>query len=270
MGRTKKNPETGTELENGAEQTAVEEKSVDVPKGQQGAEPPQAPPSAPQDEVPIFAGEKEGKPAAGAPLFTKEEVEQMVAEASAKAVEEALARVQSNAPQIVQVSPNEEMVQFLFMAEVANENVFEVGPDGMYSKIVGKTGTFYVPKRDLSRVMDAKFRLLMEKRWIIVVDGLSEQEREALGVNYREGELLDNAAFLRMVNLGKDVLKIYPRLCKGHREMVAKRYHEAYVAKNQNVTRDIVTELNNLSKKLGSERGDFVDIIEAMNEADKG
>lgn len=263
MGRPKKDPETGTELENGTVQNG-ENGLEDVPQGtQNAADTAQETQGTPQEQQGAAQNTSE-------PLFTQEEVQAMIDEASAKAVEDALARVQSSAPQVVQVSPNEETVQFLFMAEVANENVFEVGPDGMYSKIVGKTGTFYVPKRDLSRVMDAKFRLLMEKRWIIVVDGLSEQERDALGVNYREGELLDNAAFLRMVDLGKDVLKIYPKLCKGHREMVAKRYHEAYLAKNRNVTRAIVTELNNLSKKLGSERGDFVDIIEAMNEADKG
>lgn len=257
MGRPKKNPETGTELANETVQNGtVEEMEND---GQNTAPETAATPQETQEDQ-----------TAPEAMFTREEVEQMIAEASAKAVADALAQAQPSAPQIVQVSPNEETVQFLFMAEVANENVFEVGPDGMYSKIVGKSGTFYVPKRDLSRVMDAKFRLLMEKRWIIVVDGLSEQEREALGVNYREGELLDNAAFLRMVNLGRDMLAIYPKLCKGHREMVAKRYHEAYVAKNQHVTRAIVTELNNLSKQLGSERGDFVDIIEAMNEADKG
>lgn len=257
MGRQKKNPDTGTEIKSEASQSAaVTELEND---GQNGE--PQA--------AETMHDTKETEQSSPAPTFTLEEVQQMIAEASAKAVAEALAQAQPSTPQIVQVSPNEETVQFLFMAEVANENVFEVGPDGMYSKIVGKSGAFYVPKRDLSRVMDAKFRLLLEKRWIIVVDGLSDQERDALGVNYREGEILDNAAFRRMVDLGKDVLKIYPKLCKGHREMVAKRYHEAYVAKNQNVTRAIVTELNNLSKQLGSERGDFVDIIESMNEADK-
>lgn len=195
-------------------------------------------------------------------LFTEAEMKAMVDQAVAAALKQ-------NAPQVVQVSPNEEMVQFLFQAEVSPENVYEVGPNAMYGRIVGRTGTFYVPKRDLSRVMDAMFRLLLEKRWIIVVDGLTEQERDAFGVNYKEGELLDREAFRRMVDLGKDMLEIYPKLCKGHREMVAQRYHEAYLNKNWNVTREIVTELNRMSRELGSANGDFTDIIEAMNEADK-
>lgn len=233
MGRPKKNPEMDSEIENDAAQ-----------------------------------GVENG--AAAEQRFSKEEVQAMIAEASAKAVAEAMANLPPSAPQVVQVAKDEEMVQFLFQAEVSPENSFEIGPQAMYGRIVGSTGTFQVPKRDLSRVMDSMFRLLLDRRWIIVVDGLSDKEREALGVAYREGELLDREGFRRMVDLGKEMLKIYPKLCKGHRDMVAQRYHEAYLAKNRNVTREIVTEINRMSRELGSEKGDFTDIIEAMNEADKG
>lgn len=199
-----------------------------------------------------------------APTFTEAQVQDMIA----AAVAEAMAKQQ--APQVIQVSADTEKVQFLWQAEVSDENVYEIGPNGMYGRIVGKTGSFFVPKSDLSRVMDAMFRLLLKKRWIIAVDGLADEEREAYGVAYKEGELLDKKAFARMVELGKDMLEIYPKLCAGHREMVAKRYHEAYLNRSQYVTRDIVVELNRMSKELGSngKDGDFADIIEAMNAAD--
>lgn len=197
--------------------------------------------------------------------FTEEQVKAMIAEAVAKATAEA--KVQT-APQIVQLSAETERVHFLWQAEVSDENIFEVGPNGMYGRIIGKTGSFYVPKSDLSRVMDAMFRLLLQKRWIIAVDGLTDEEREAYGVAYNEGELLDKKGFAKMVELGNEMLIIYPKLCKGHREMVAKRYHEAYANRSQYVTREIVVELNRLSKQLGSKDGDFTDIIESMNDAD--
>ena len=108
--------------------------------------------------------------------FTEEQVKAMIAEAVAKATAEA--KVQT-APQIVQLSAETERVHFLWQAEVSDENIFEVGPNGMYGRIIGKTGSFYVPKSDLSRVMDAMFRLLLQKRWIIAVDGLTDEEREA-------------------------------------------------------------------------------------------
>jgi hypothetical protein len=208
-------------------------------------------------------------PAAPA-TFTEDQVQAMIAAAVAKATAEAAEafKAQQSAPQIVQIAADTEKVHFLWQAEVSDENVFEVGPNGMYGRIVGKTGSFFVPKSDLSRVMDAMFRLLLQKRWIIAVDGLSDEEREAYGVAYKEGEILDKKGFARMVELGDGMLEIYPKLCAGHREMVAKRYHEAYLNKSQYVTREIVVELNRLSKQLGSKEGDFTDIIEAMNASD--
>lgn len=203
--------------------------------------------------------------------FTEDQVQAMIAAAVAKATAEAAEAFkaqQSAAPQIIQVAADTERVHFLWQAEVSDENVFEVGPNGMYGRIIGKTGSFYVPKSDLSRVMDAMFRLLLQKRWIIAVDGLTDDEREAYGVAYKEGELLDKKGFARMVELGNSILEIYPKLCAGHREMVAKRYHEAYLNRSQYVTREIVVELNKLSKQLGSKDGDFTDIIEAMNASD--
>lgn len=175
----------------------------------------------------------------------------------------------ANAAPIIQMTaPEAERVHFLFEAEVADDNVFSVGENGMYGKITGRTGSFYIPKNDLSRVNDGLFRQLLDKRWIIAVSGLTDDEREALGLDYKEGEYLDKRAFAKMVDLGEEMLEIYPKLCEGHREMVAKRYYEAYKAGNPHVTRDIVTKLNTLSKESGSVKGDFISIIEMMNEAD--
>lgn len=208
-----------------------------------------------------------------APTFTQDQVQAMIAAAVAKATKEAVEQTTAalkaqNTPQIIQVAADTEKVHFLWQAEVSDENVYEIGPQGMYGRIVGKTGSFMVPKSDLSRVMDSMFRLLLERRWIIAVDGLTDEEREAYGVNYKEGELIDKRCFAKMVELGNGILDIYPKLCKGHREMVAKRYHEAYLNNSQYVTREIVVELNRMSKQMGSANGDFTDIIEAMNKTD--
>ena len=211
------------------------------------------------------------KPAEGAAqtpapvtTFTEEQVQAMIAEAVAKA----MAQQPKPQPQIVQIAADVERVQFVYMAEVADDNQQDFGPNGMYGRIVGKTGFFSVPKSDLSRVMDAPFRMMLQRRWIVVVSGLTDEEREAYGVNYAEGEVLTDKAFLRMVELGDKMLEIYPKLCAGHREMVAKRYFEAYMSDNPAVTRDIVVELNSMSRKLDGGDGAFSKIIEMMNEAD--
>lgn len=194
--------------------------------------------------------------------FTESDVEAMIAAAVAKALAEA------QRPQIVQVAADVERVQFLYMAEVADDNVYEIGPGGMYGRIVGKTGSFSVPKTDLSRVMDAMFRLMMERRWIVALNGLTDEEREAYGVDYKDGEVLTKRAFTKMVELGDQMLGIYPKLCKGHREMVAKRYFEEYMNGNPVIERETVVELNRMSRELDGGDGAFAKIIEAMNEAD--
>lgn len=183
-------------------------------------------------------------------------------------MQEMLKQAQS-APQVVQVAPQEvERVHFLFQAEIADDNIYSIGENGRYGRITGKTGSFYIPKNEISSVMDSTFRAMLDNRWIIAVSGLTDEEREAFGVDYKEGEILDKRAFAKMVDLGEEMLEIYPKLCAGHKEMVAKRYYEAYKNGNPHVTRQIVVELNKLSKEAGSKKGDFTGIIELMNEAD--
>ena len=176
---------------------------------------------------------------------------------------EALAEAQK--PQFIQVAADVEKVQFLFMAEVCDENVYEVGPNGMYGRIVGKTGTFYVPKSDLSRVMDTMFRLLMKKRWIVVVSGMTDEERAAYGVDYRLDEVLKESDFSRIIELGDGILGIYPSLCDGHKEVVEKRYFDAWRSKNPLVNRESVAELNRMAKDAGRDKNAFRTILEEMN-----
>ncbi len=198
--------------------------------------------------------------------FTKSDVERMIADAVAKAM--AGAAVQTAQPQVIQVSNDTEMVHFLWQAPVADDNVVFFGEGGIFGQIVGKSGSFYVPKRDLSRVLTDVNRVYMARRWLMVVSGLNEDEREALGVNYREGELLDKQAFAKMVEIGDRILDIYPKLCDGHKKMVAQRYAEAYAAGSPYVKRETVVKLNEMSKTDKNPRGAFVSVIEDMNERD--
>lgn len=178
---------------------------------------------------------------------------------------EALAAAQK--PQIIQMSADVEKVQFLYMAEVCDENVYEVGPGGVYGRIVGKTGAFSVPKSEISRVMDTMFRLLMKKRWIIVLSGLTEEEREAYGVNYRVDEVLKEKDFSRIVELGDSILGVFSGLCEGHREMVEKRYYDAWRSRSPLVKRETVAELNRIAKEGGKDKNAFRAILEEMNAA---
>lgn len=173
-------------------------------------------------------------------------------------------------PQVIQVAADTERVYFLWQAEVADYNLVTFGPGGMYGSITGKTGTFSVPKDDLSRILDNRTRGYLERRWLIVVDGLSDDERKSLGVYYQDGEILDRKVFSRMVELSKDeICEIYPKLCESHKEIVARRFYEAWQGHNEAVTREKVIALRNLTREAGLDFKAFQQILVEMNASDE-
>lgn len=207
------------------------------------------------------AAEKAAKAAAEAKTPNADPRDTEIAELKAQLAE--LMKMQAQ-PQVIQVSASTEKIFFLWMAEVADDNIVEFGPNGMYGRIVGKTGSFYMPKDDLSRILDGLNRYFLDQRWLIVVSGLTDDERKAYGVDYKEGELLDQKAFAKMVELGDEILEIYPKLCEGHKAMVAKHFYEAWQKRNPHIKGHIVTALNSMSKTPENERGSFIRILEEM------
>lgn len=180
-------------------------------------------------------------------------------------VEELKAQLQAQsnaAPLQAVIVDSGEKVHLLWQAPVAEDNVLLIGENGQYGRIVGSTGSAFIPKSDLSRVLDSAMRMFIDKRWMIVVSGLDDEEKESLGVNYKEGELLDRNAFRKMVSLGDKMLDIYPALCEEHQAIVAKRYYEAYKNKEY-VKRELIVALNKIKAEPA-----FQKIIEEMNEAD--
>lgn len=173
-------------------------------------------------------------------------------------------------PQVIQVAADTERVYFLWQAEVADYNLVTFGPGGMYGSITGKTGTFSVPKNELSRILDDRTRRFLAKRWLIVVDGLTDEERESLDVAYKDGEILDRKVFSRMVDLSKDeICEVYSKLCPSHKEMVGIRFYEAWLNRNENVTREKVIALRNITRDEGLDIKAFQQILQMMNASDE-
>lgn len=178
-------------------------------------------------------------------------------------------------PSVIQVSANIEKVCFLWQAEVANENVVSFGGGGRdFGKITGKTGIIYVPKNEISMFLDTKTRFYIQKRWLIVLDGLDEDERKALGMDYKEGEILNRDDFANIVEFGSKIVDVFPKLCASHQEIVAKRYSEAWQSEEPTVKgmvkRENVVALNNICKTAKNGITAFTEIIKDMNDEELG
>ena len=172
-------------------------------------------------------------------------------------------------PQVVQITADTEKVTLRFQSECAQDNVASFGPGGLYGQITGQTGTLIVPKNEWSRFMTDQVRYLLKTRQLIVLSGMDEEERELYGVNYKEGELLDRKAFQKMLDMGDDLVKIFPGLCRSHQEMVAKRFTEAFNNGDPRaMDRDLLVKLNEITKE-GGQKGMFTKLISMLNKQDE-
>ena len=172
-------------------------------------------------------------------------------------------------PHVVQVMADTEKVVLRFQAEVADDNVATFGPEGMYGQVTGKTGTITVPKSEWSRFYNESVRNMIYRRWLIVLSGMDEQERELYGCNYKPGEILDELAFHKLLDLGRDLIAVFPALCDAHKEMVASRFLTAWMDGDPRaMDRDLIVALNELSKDDTHKKGMFQPIIEGLNAKD--
>lgn len=262
---TKKTTARGRSKENTAQETA-ENTEMKIPT-QEGAEQAQAVTEAPTPAT-IQEGGKDAPSAAQADEVSalREMVEQLRRELA-----------EAKQPQVVQmVSQSSEKVVMRFQAEVADDNVAVFGPNGLYGQVTGKRGTVVVPKDEWSRFYNESVRRMIDRRWLVVLSGLTEEERVMFHCDYRPGELLDEQAFAKLLDLGKDLLGLFPQLCPYHQEMVGRAFWDAWEAGDPRAQdRDLVAALNELSKQAaesGAEgtypKGVFRPVLEAMNARD--
>lgn len=209
-------------------------------------------------------------------MYTAEQVAQMVQEAAAKAVAEALKAIPQQ-PQVVQVMADTEKVVMRWMAPVSDENVAVFGENGRYGQVTGKNGTVMVPKSEWSRFYDETMRRFMDRRWLVVLSGMTDDERKLYNCDYRKGEVLDEKGFANIFTMGDELLDVFDDLCTEHQEMVAKSFCEAaQQGKLDDSWRGLVKKLNSKNKKRYKDvpagdvrkKGMFQPVIELLNGAE--
>lgn len=166
---------------------------------------------------------------------------------------------------VVMAKP-EENVELTYIAAVSPNNVLSLGDYGVLN---GVGGFIEVPRKEFGgKFLTPEVRGLLNARRLIMLNGLTEDERKRYGVDYKDGELLDMQMFDRLLDMPLDRLKeIFTKLCPEHRQVVATRFISAYQKCDNRISREKVEPLNDLSKVPGKaeDKGMFYPILAGMN-----
>lgn len=215
-----------------------------------------------------MAGEiNEKEKRTSAKKYTEDDVQAIIAEVSRKAALEAVEAYKASQPQTVVRVAKDEYVTVLFIGTIASGTTVSMPKWG---QINYSGGMLDIPKKEFLQGIGAQVNsALLRERQIIVLSGLTDEERRRFGVDYKEGEYLTAKAFFELVGYDKEkICDIFNKLCDEHKHIVAKVYLSAYFEKqDRRVHRDTVIALNNLSKSVDKE-GLFTPIIEDMGRKD--
>lgn len=193
-----------------------------------------------------YDGENGGKRISTAPaeprndkterVYTESEVQAMIAALMAK-----------------QKKPEDEVVRLYFMNVCNKDNAAELPGYG-----VVRPGQYLeIPKKEFGgKFMSAQARKFIEKRRLLVLDGLNEEERRRWNCEYKRGETLTENAFDRLLDMPmSEIVALFKALCVEHKEFVARfiftKVAEAKEKKmpvDNRISLQLVRELNEASK----------------------
>lgn len=141
------------------------------------------------------------------------------------------------------------LVTMLFIGGIAEGTT--VALEGM-GNIIGDGGMLTVTKKTFFSNLGATANLLLRNRQLIVIDGLTDDERSRYGLLYSEGELMSAAVFQRLLDYSVDELKgIYRNLCKEHREIATRVFHSAAMEGDGRVTPDKLKSMLRIDREKG-------------------
>lgn len=187
--------------------------------------------------------------------YTQSEVEAIVAAAIAKLQKEATA-----------TKTNEEYVTLVYMGVVAENSTILLGTENNrgLGEIQGRGGIRTVRKSDFVEKMNPQIAKRLKDRRLVVVSGLSDEEREEYGVKYEEGELLSRDIYRKLFNLTDDkILEIFKSACYQHKKIIATLFIDEYVKGNNKINQGLVEKLNDVSKSADPD-GMFTPILKDM------
>lgn len=167
--------------------------------------------------------------------YTAAELEAAVAQAVAAAVKKDKA---------------EDTVELMFIGGIAPGTTVSLGGMG---KIVRDCGTVTIPKREFLNGMTAGIEKMLASRKLVVLSGMSDEERERYGVKYGDNDILTEQQFRKLLDYDvAQICSVFDKLCDTHKRIVAKVFYSALSEDDKRVTPEKAKALNVISEKTTS------------------
>lgn len=208
------------------------------------------------------------KPATEKKEFTTADIQAALQTPEAQALMQSMVAqmLAAQQPAVVQIAPQkEEMVTLLYMGAVAEGSRVNLGEK--LGEIMGRGGTRTISKTVFFENMTPNVINRLKDRRLIVMDGMTDEERERYGVNYKDGELVSKDIYYKLLDLGEDtVVSIFKKACFRHKQLIASLYGDAYNAGDNRINQPLIEKLQKSSKEV-DKAGMFTAILKDMAKA---
>lgn len=198
---------------------------------------------------------------------TKKTVSETTAKKTRTTAKKTTVETEEATPVIHVVTPKDPVVKILYIDSAIEQNEIKIGRG---RSITGSGRVFSVQLAEFEgEFMTPVIMSLIDQRTLIILDGLTDEQREQYHCLYKEGEVLKKEGmfdFLISCDTEKAVA-IFKELCKEHRTLVGRRFLEAWDKGDNRITRDKVEALNKISKENYEDKtGIFTPIVKAFAE----
>lgn len=184
-----------------------------------------------------------------AKTFSEAEVKALIAEAVKSALADAAANSTNSTTKTDSNSQADAAsVTVMFIAEVSPENVLVIPGYGS----LRPTSTLDIPKQEFKgKFMMPLVRKLIDKRHLVILNGLTSDERKRFNCDYKEGEVMSEQVFDHILEFDDDkLISTFKLLCDEHKEFVCRKIITAYSEKRNPVGIDAMREINKLTKGI--------------------
>lgn len=183
---------------------------------------------------------------------------------AAKQTEAAIAKALEDKKETKTVSSSsDDKVTLVFLGTMADDCIFVVGKNLCTFTSLSRQAE--IPKNEF-RLGYRYLSKMLQKRTIIITNGLTPSEMRSHGLFYKDGENLSLEAYQSLLDFDKKtVCEIFDKACLEHKKIIARVFLSAYENKDNRINFDTVKALNSISK-IYDKDGMFTRIVEGLTD----